>query len=86
MIPLYLVNYLKQKQLCLFRVRKIQFSFYYIYTIKFFFSSGTDFAIAYVDDILMKNKSLIEHKEHVHKVLFFFTKIQDYSFKFKETK
>ena len=31
----------------------------------------------------MKNKSLIEHKEHVHKV---FTKIQNYGFKFKETK
>ena len=40
--------------------------------------SGLYFAVAYLDDILMKSKSIIEHKEHVHKV---FTKIQDYGFK-----
>ena len=45
--------------------------------------SSLDFVVAYLDDILMKSKSIIEHKEHVHKV---FTKIQDYSFKLKETK
>ena len=45
--------------------------------------SGLDFAVAYLDDILMKSKSIIEHKEHVHKV---FIKIQDYNFKLKETK
>ena len=45
--------------------------------------SGLDFVVACLDDILMKNKSIIKHKEHVHKV---FTKIQDYGFKLKETK
>ena len=44
--------------------------------------SGFDFAVAYLD-MLMKSKSIIEHKEHVHKV---FTKIKDYGFKLKETK
>ena len=42
--------------------------------------SCTDFAVAYLDDILMKSKSIIEHKEHVHKVC---TKIQDCGFKLK---
>ena len=46
--------------------------------------SGLDFAVAYLDDIRMKSKSIIEYKEHAHN--FFFTKIQDYSFKLKETK
>ena len=45
--------------------------------------SGFDFAVAYLDDILMKSQSLGEHKEHVHKV---FAKIQDYGFKLKESK
>ena len=45
--------------------------------------SGFDFAVVYLADILMKSKSIIEHKNHVHKVL---TKIQDYDFKLKETK
>ena len=36
-----------------------------------------DFAVAYLDDILMKSQRLGEHKEHIHKV---FTKIQDYEF------
>ena len=40
--------------------------------------SGFDFAVAYLDE-----KSMIEHKEHIHKV---FTKIQDYGFKLSETK
>ena len=45
--------------------------------------SGLDFMVVYFDDILMKSKSIIKHKEHVHKV---FTKIQDFGFKLKETK
>ena len=45
--------------------------------------SGLDFSVAYFDDILMNSKSVIEHKDHVHKVL---AKIQDYGFKIKETK
>ena len=45
--------------------------------------SSLDFALAYLDDILMKSKSKTEHKEHVHKV---FTKIHDYGCKLKETK
>ena len=44
---------------------------------------GLDFAVVYLYDILMKSKSIIEHKEYVHKV---FTKIQDYGFKLKKTK
>ena len=36
--------------------------------------SGLDFAVAYLDDILMNSKSIIEHKEHIHKV---FIKVQD---------
>ena len=45
--------------------------------------SVLDFAVANLDDILMKSKSIIENKEHVHKV---FTKIQNYGLKIKETK
>ena len=45
--------------------------------------SDLDFALAYFNDILMKGKSIIENKEHVHKV---FTKIQNHGFKLKETK
>ena len=45
--------------------------------------SGFDFAVAYLDDILMKIQSLGKHKEHVHKV---FAKIQDHGFKLKESK
>ena len=45
--------------------------------------SGFDFAVSYLDDILMKSQSLGEHKEHVHKV---FAKIQDYGFTLKESK
>ncbi len=33
---------------------------------------GLDIKIAYLDDVLMKNKSIIRHKKKVHKV---FTKI-----------
>ena len=45
--------------------------------------NGFDFAVSYLDDILMKSQSLGEHKEYVHKV---FAKIQDYGFKLKESK
>ena len=44
---------------------------------------GLNFPVAYLDDILIKSKNIIEHKGHVHKV---FTKIQYYDFKLKETK
>ena len=43
--------------------------------------SGVDFVVAYSDDILMKSKRIIEHKEHVRRD---FTKIQDYSFELRE--
>ena len=45
--------------------------------------SGLDFSVAYVDNILMNSKSIVTHKDHIHKV---FAKIQYYSFKIKETK
>ena len=45
--------------------------------------SGLDFSVAYLDDILMNSKSVVEHKDHVHKV---FPKIKDYGFKMKVTK
>ena len=45
--------------------------------------SDLDFSVAYLDDILMNSKSVVEHKDHVHKI---FAKIQDYDFKIKETK
>ena len=45
--------------------------------------SGFDFSVAYLDDILIYSKTVVEHKDHVHKV---FAKIQDYGFKIKETK
>ena len=45
--------------------------------------SGFDFAVVYLDDILMKSQSSGKHKEHVHKV---FAKIQDYGFILKEFK
>ena len=45
--------------------------------------SGLDFSVTYLDDILMNSKSVVKHKDHVHKV---FAKIQDYDFKIKETK
>ena len=28
--------------------------------------SGPDFAVGYLDDLLIKNKNIIEHKEHAH--------------------
>ena len=43
--------------------------------------SGLDFSVAYLDDILMNSKSVVEHKDQIHKV---FAKIQDYDFKIKE--
>ena len=45
--------------------------------------SHLDFAVAYLDDILMNNQNVEQHKEHVHKV---FSRIQDYGFKLKESK
>ena len=42
-----------------------------------------DFTIAYLDDILINSKTMIEHWGHVHSV---FSQIQDYGFKIKESK
>ena len=42
-----------------------------------------DFAVAYLDDILMKSQNVEQYKEHVHKV---FSRIQGYGFKLKESK
>ena len=41
------------------------------------------FSVAYLDDILVNSKSVVEHKDHIHQV---FAKIQDYGSKIKETK
>ena len=30
--------------------------------------SGFDFSVVYLDDIMMNSKSVVEHKDHVHKV------------------
>ena len=43
--------------------------------------SGLDFSVAYLDDILMNSKRVVEYKDHTHKV---FAKIQDYGFKFRD--
>ena len=43
--------------------------------------SRFDFAVAYLNDVLMKSKSVLKDKEHVHKV---FPKIQDYGFKLRD--
>ena len=43
--------------------------------------SGLDFSVAYLDDILMNSKSIVEHKDHVHKV---FAKIQVYGFEISD--
>ena len=45
--------------------------------------SDLDFAIAYLDDILMNSQTVEQHKQHVHKV---FSRIQEYGFKLKEFK
>ena len=45
--------------------------------------NGFDFAVAYLDDILIKSQSLGEHKDHVHMV---FAQIQDYGIKLKVSK
>ena len=29
--------------------------------------SGLDLSVDYLDDILMNNKNVVEHKDHVHK-------------------
>ena len=40
--------------------------------------AGLDFAVAYLDDILIKSKNVQEHKNHVWEV---FRRIQEYGFK-----
>ena len=45
--------------------------------------SDLDFAIAYLDDILLTSQNAEEHKQHVFEV---FKRIQEYGFKVKETK
>ena len=45
--------------------------------------SGLEFAITYLDDILMNSQSAEPHKAHVYKV---FKRIQDYGFKQKDGK
>ena len=64
----------------LFRVKVIPANFQQVMDTML---SGLDFTVTYLDDILMNNKSVVEHKDQVHKV---FAKIQDYGFKIKETK
>ena len=44
---------------------------------------GLDFAIAYLDDIIIISKSKEQHREHVHRV---FSRIQEFGFKVKEEK
>ena len=45
--------------------------------------SGLDFAIGYLDDILMKSESIEEHRKHVFQV---FERIKEYGFTLKDTK
>ena len=45
--------------------------------------NGLDFAIAYLDDILMNSSNKEQHKSHVHQVV---KRIQDYGFKLKDGK
>ena len=40
--------------------------------------AGLNFAMAYLDDILIKSENLEEHKNHVREV---FKRIQEYGFK-----
>lgn len=44
---------------------------------------GLDFTIAYLDDILINSKNIVQHWEHVQEV---FRQIQNYGFKVKENK
>ena len=44
---------------------------------------GLDFAIAYLDDIIIISKSKEQHREHVRRV---FSPIQEFGFKVKEEK
>ena len=44
---------------------------------------GLDFAIAYLDDIIIISKSKEQHREHVRRV---FSRIQEFGFKVKEEK
>ena len=45
--------------------------------------SDLDYAIAYLDDILVTNKTIVEHRNYIINV---FAKIQEYEFKVKEVK
>ena len=45
--------------------------------------SDLDFAVAYLDDILMNSQNVEQHQENVHED---FSRIQEYSFKLKESK
>lgn len=45
--------------------------------------SGLDFAVGYLDDVLMNSASKEQHKAHVNQV---FKRIQDYGFKLKQEK
>ena len=45
--------------------------------------NGLDFAIAYLDNIIIINKSKEQHREHVRRV---FSRIQEFGFKVKEEK
>ena len=45
--------------------------------------SSLGFSVAYLNDILINSKCVVQHKAHVHKL---FAKIQDYGFKMTETK
>lgn len=45
--------------------------------------NGQDFAVAILDDVLMKRESIEDHKSHVWQV---FMRIQHYGFKLKDGK
>ena len=44
---------------------------------------GLDFAIAYLDDILIASRSMKQHTDHIYQV---FKRLQDYGFKIQENK
>ena len=45
--------------------------------------SDLDFAVTYLDDIIMNSQNVEQYKEHVHKV---YTRIQEHGFKLIESK
>ena len=45
--------------------------------------SGFDFTFAYLDDIVISNKTKELHREHINKI---FAQIQEFEFKVKEAK